>query len=91
LVCEADFTLQCGDSQWHKYLPLAVAAVLVYPIGTRLPDFTRASCAAVAHAYGLLFFDASGIPLFLFLSLRNVRRRLNQPKVIASWGLCYDG
>ncbi len=29
----ADFTLQCGSEEWNKYLPLAIVAVLVYPIG----------------------------------------------------------
>jgi hypothetical protein len=32
----ADFNLQCGNAVWLKYLPLAIAGVVMYPIGIPL-------------------------------------------------------
>jgi hypothetical protein len=29
----ADFTQLCYDSRWYAYLPLAIAGVVVYPLG----------------------------------------------------------
>ncbi len=36
----ADFTLICGDEKWNQYLPLAIVAVFVYPIGIPVFLFT---------------------------------------------------
>jgi hypothetical protein len=29
----ADFTLECFNDRWNRYLPFAIIAVFVYPIG----------------------------------------------------------
>jgi hypothetical protein len=29
----ADFSQTCGSTEWNRYLPLAIAAVVVYPFG----------------------------------------------------------
>jgi hypothetical protein len=29
----ADFRIRCSDAQWNRYLPVAVAGVIAYPIG----------------------------------------------------------
>src|SRR6185437_2402658 len=58
----ADFTEQCGSTEWNRYLPLAVLALLLYPIGIPLLFFValyrvrkRHAEPAVQLSLGILF------------------------------------
>ncbi len=59
----ADFTLYCNDARWNQNLPLAIVAVIMYPVG---------------------------IPVYIFISLWRLRKRLKMPHVVVSWGIVYE-
>jgi hypothetical protein len=43
----ADFRIRCGDTLWQRYLPVAVAGVLAYPIGRCWLGLVGLCCAVL--------------------------------------------